>query len=246
MFREVVVGVDFGAGGYEAVALARRLAAHGGRLTLVHVVTDGAFVPARDDEMFVDAEHARTLGLLDRERRLLQLSEVLRGDRPPVHVELRSVFAGGAARGVWHVASAVAADLIVLGASRRGRTGRLLGADDTAAILRRASGAVAISVAIAPAGYSEVAELRRLEVAGGDDATENRHLARIAGTLAAGLGAEVVHVPRAAAGAAASSRSLDLLVVGLDSGASERPWSGRRAARLVRLASCPLLVVVGP
>ena len=144
-----MVGVDFGDGGREAIALARTLCARPGRVTLTHVVTsDPSFFRGVSEE-FVAAERARVLALLAR-RRDLAYAENDRGWRSSVQVDVRCEFWDSAGRGLHEAAEATQADLIVVGSSRQGLLGRVLLGDDTRAALDGAP----CAVAIAPAGYA--------------------------------------------------------------------------------------------
>ena len=189
-----MVGVDFGDGGREAIALARTLCARPGRVTLTHVVTsDPSFFRGVSEE-FVAAERARVLALLAR-RRDLAYAENDRGWRSSVQVDVRCEFWDSAGRGL-QVAAATDADLIVVGSSRRGLLGRVLLGDDTRAALDGAP----CAVAVAPAGYAgEPRPLGMIGVAY-DGSPESTVAVDAARTLAADQGAAlsamtVVSVP---------------------------------------------------
>jgi nucleotide-binding universal stress UspA family protein len=135
VFSSVVVGVDGGEGGRDAVALARVLAPDAAEVTLVHV---DVLAPA----------YAAVAGQI-REEAIRQELETLAGD-------LRAGGAGGSvhtrlalavtvADGLADAARAQDADLLVVGSSRRGRMTRILLGDDTRAVLRCAPCAVAVA-----------------------------------------------------------------------------------------------------
>jgi nucleotide-binding universal stress UspA family protein len=147
MFDEVVVGVNFGAGGDAAVALALRLVSPEGRVTLTNIVPSDptVFRGTRDD--LVAAERARSLSLLERERSLARLA--LAGQRLP-RIETCALVAASAGRGLHAVARLLRADAIVVGASRQAGLGRVLFGDDTRSALRGAP----CAVAVAPRGYA--------------------------------------------------------------------------------------------
>lgn len=137
MFRNVMVGVDASAGSRDAIALAGRLLAAGGRLTLVHV-DDSALVLGSDARFTHDAAgYTRSLA---RESRAAG----------PAARSLR-VSAGSPGEGLHRVAEEQRADLIVVGSSRRGRLGRALLGDDARAALNGAP----CAVAVAPVGFAD-------------------------------------------------------------------------------------------
>jgi nucleotide-binding universal stress UspA family protein len=159
-FDEVVVGVNFGAGGDAAVALALRLASREGRVTLTNIVpSDPTVFRGRRDDM-VAAERARSLSLLERERSLVRLS--LTGD-PPRQIETCALVAASAGRGLHAVAQHLRADAIVVGASRQAGLGRVLFGDDARSTIRGAP----CAVAVAPRDYAGDRPLRRISA--GDD-----------------------------------------------------------------------------
>jgi nucleotide-binding universal stress UspA family protein len=138
VFSSVVVGVDGGAGGRDALALARVLAPEAEVLTLLHV---GVLAPA----------YAAVADQLQ--------EEAIQHELDGMAADLRSRGIGGTVRTRLSVAVTVAegladaaraqdADLIVVGSSRRGRLARVLLGDDTRAALRRAP----CPVAVAPSG----------------------------------------------------------------------------------------------
>jgi nucleotide-binding universal stress UspA family protein len=151
MFKNVLVGVEGGPHGRDAIALAKRLAQPAGKLTLVNVFS-GSTRP-------IDAV---TPGMVaeDRER-----AEKLLGDEraaTSVEGELLAVDAMTPGEGLHLAAEETAADLLVVGSCRRGTFKRVLLGDDTRASLNGAP----CAVAVAPAGYSEhAAPFARIGVA---------------------------------------------------------------------------------
>ena len=118
VYRELIVGTDFGPGGLAAIDLARRLTGSGGRLTLVHVVLVGDELPWRADEDEQLAAQAQFMWLLDRERRLT-LGAPAHPSRLPVRTQM--IVAGSVRRGLAHAARGIGADAVVVGQRRRRR-----------------------------------------------------------------------------------------------------------------------------
>ncbi len=83
------------------------------------------------------------------------------------------------------------ADLLVIGSSRSGLLGRALIGDDTRAALNSARCAVAIAIAIAPAGYGQQPAVFREIGVGYDESPESDHALAVARTLAAEHGAKL-------------------------------------------------------
>ncbi len=240
MFDEVIVGVNFGPGGDEAIALAGQLVSRTGRLTLTHVVPSDPTVARGRRDADIALERQQSLNLLERERSLMRLDQGTRDQ--PVRIEVCAVCAASTGRGLHAAAQIRRADLIVAGATRHGRVGGFLLGDGTRGVLRAAP----CPVAVAPRGYTGERPLRRIG-AGVDRPAEDERAWDVARARAARDALEVDVVPGGqVAELAAFSREVDLLVV-----AAPRPgrW-GRRAARtrpgrLARLAACPLLVIDG-
>ena len=267
MFREVIVGVDGGPTGRDAVAVARLLMASDGRLVLAHVLelspvrgASGAYGPA---------ETAASKALLAAERQATG-----------VDAELVPVTASSVGRGLHYVARARAADLLSVGSTRLGLAGRVLVGDVTRAALIGAP----CAVAIAPRGYaSEATPITKIGV-GYDGSRESEAALAVARELAASHGASVsamtVVEPPTLRGVARSradeeqleeakrdlatldgvhgevasghageelarfSASLDLLVVGSRGyGPIRSLMLGSTAVHLASSAECPLLVL---
>jgi nucleotide-binding universal stress UspA family protein len=140
MFKNVLVGVEGGPHGRDAIALATKLMQPDGKLTLVNVFSGStrpidAVTPGMVKE---DREHAQKL-----------LDDVRAGGS--VEAELLAVDAMTPGEGLHLAAEQTKADLLVVGSCRRGPFKRVLLGDDTRASLNGAP----CAVAVAPAGYSE-------------------------------------------------------------------------------------------
>jgi nucleotide-binding universal stress UspA family protein len=140
VFENVLVGVDGRSYGRDAVALATRLTAADGRLTLAHVHA-GALHPL----------HAITPGLLAEEREASE--QLLQRERAETEVqaELVSVVAASPGAGLHRQAEEQGADLLVVGSCGHSAFGRAMLGDDTRAALNGAP----CAVAIASRGYAE-------------------------------------------------------------------------------------------
>jgi len=127
MFKNVLVGVDGRPNGRDAVALADRLRAPDGKLTL-------AFVLGGDTaEDIADSEKLRERAALD------------------VEAELLRVISSTPGRGLHEQAERQGADLLVVGSCSHGTFGRAMLGDDTRAALNGAP----CAVAVAARGYAE-------------------------------------------------------------------------------------------
>jgi nucleotide-binding universal stress UspA family protein len=175
MFKNVVVGVNEGEGGHDAIALAKTLLAAGGELTLAHVFVEDEVGSRvwRDPTMADRREHAREL---------LEQAVAETG----VHGNLRWRGASSVGRGLHEIAEIIEADLLVVGSSRRGLLGRVRLADDTRSALNGAP----CAIGVAPAGYHSEppAAIREVGV-GYDGSRESEQAVTIARTLATELGA---------------------------------------------------------
>ncbi|HUA48750.1 MAG TPA: universal stress protein [Solirubrobacteraceae bacterium] len=186
MFKNVLVGVDEGEGGRDAIALARVLLAAGGELTLAHVFAENLVRSRVWSDPGVDSrrEHAREL-----------LEHAAAEARVEAHVRWRGGSSVG--RGLHEMAESIEADLLVVGSSRRGMLGRVRLADDTRAALNGAP----CAIAVAPTGYSSEPPPPMREIGlGYDGSPESRQALGTARALASETGAklsafEVVSVP---------------------------------------------------
>jgi nucleotide-binding universal stress UspA family protein len=167
--------VDEHQGSRDAIALAGRLLAHDGELTLAHVF-------ARDPHLY-----RTTTGLYEahRERSLALLEKAREETGVQAHLRFRESPSPG--RGLHELCEIVEADLLVVGSSRRGLLGRALIGDDTRAALNAAP----CALAIAPVGLaSEPAMMREIGV-GYDGSPESEHALAVARDLAAQLPAKL-------------------------------------------------------
>ena len=129
MFRNVLVGVDGRPSGRDAIALAHRLTAPDGRLTLAHV---------HRSEVAEEREDSR---------KLLQAERIAAG----IEAQLISVVSTSPGRGLHEHAEKQGADLLVVGSCHHGVFGRAMLGDDTRAALNGAP----CAIAIASVGYAE-------------------------------------------------------------------------------------------
>ena len=134
MFDNILIGVDGRPGGRDAIALAQRLAAPGARFTLAHVVAGGPVAWWRHN-LAAERVFDREASMLDAERRTAAM-----------HADIVCVGGVAPGRGLHALARERAADLIVIGCSRRA----LLGRDARASL-----DAAPCPVAIAPHGYGD-------------------------------------------------------------------------------------------
>lgn len=170
MFKNVVVGVDDGEGGRDAIALARMLSGEGSELTLAHVYQGDSEASRASTPAYEAAQHERIRELLEK------VSE-----ETGVEAKLRWHGSPSVGRGLHELAELTGADLLVIGSSRRGLLGRVLIGDDTRAALNGAPCAVAIT----PTGYRrEPAVMREIGVAYNGSPESERAL-KLARTVAA-------------------------------------------------------------
>ncbi|HYB30648.1 MAG TPA: universal stress protein [Solirubrobacteraceae bacterium] len=178
MFNNILVGVDEGEGGRDAIAVAKLLLADGGELTLEHVFVEHLVGSRMWSDPGVDArrEHAREL---------LEHAAAEAG----VEAHVRWHGASSVGRGLHETAEAIEADLLVVGSSRRGTLGRVRLADDTRAALNGAP----CAIAVAPAGYSTEPPppLMREIGLGYDGSPESKQALGVARALASETGAKL-------------------------------------------------------
>lgn len=138
MFSKVLVGVDGGGGGRDAIALAKQLAHLNANIALAHVYGAG-LMPGAGAALLLAAELEESERLLERERRVAA---------PRARLITSADHSIG--RGLHLVAEEEGFDLIVIGASRHGFLGRVLLGNDAIATVNDAP----CPVAIAPYGYA--------------------------------------------------------------------------------------------
>jgi nucleotide-binding universal stress UspA family protein len=273
MFRQIVVGVDERIGKRDAIALADRLLAKDGELTLAHVY-------AGDPHIYRGASAAYAAGERERAMELLERARAQAG----IHAHLRWRASPSVGRGLHELCELIGADLLVVGSSRRGLLGRVVIGDDTRGALNGAP----CAIAIAPAGYADEPTAMREIGVGYDGSPESTHALEVARTLAGELDAKLsafraISIPTAAFGPgqrplsdaietlvgrardeieglggvephaaygnaaeelAVYSASLDLLIVGSRGyGPIGRLIHGSTSRELARTARCPLLVL---
>lgn len=193
MFRQIVVGIDEETRGRDAIALARGLAAEGARLTFAHVhpaMTAAAMAAAAADDGHVTD---RQVDCPEETHDLLVAAIRESGE----DASMRWIGAPGVGVGLEAIATAVGADLLVVGSTGRGRLTRTLLGNPTTDALAEAN----CAVAVAPLGYADRPHsLHRVGVAY-DESPASEAALSLAGQLAQGLGAtlsavEVVRAPR--------------------------------------------------
>lgn len=170
MFSKVLVGVDDGEGGRDAIALAQVLAAQGSEVTLAQVYQGDSEPSRASSPGYEAAQHERIHKLLEK------LSE-----EAGVEAQFRWHGSPSVGRGLHELAELTAADLLVIGSSRRGLLGRILIGDDTRAALNGAP----CAVAIAPAGYSREDVVMREVGVGYDGSPESEGALALARIVAA-------------------------------------------------------------
>src|SRR4051794_20321983 len=272
MFKHIIAGVDGREGGRDAVALARLLAAMGGKLTLAYVVAPDAHAYRGIRGAPEACDEGRAEALLEAVR-----------EETAVEADLRWYGSSSVGRGLHELCEVIGADLLVVGSSRRGLLGRVLIGDDTSAALNGAR----CGIAIAPSNYAQQPGMTREIGVGYDGSPDSEHALSVARTLAVAWGAklsalEAVAVPsyafvgpgaadnapqclvedaleriaslggvepHAAYGQSAEelalySGSLDLLIVGARGyGPVGRLIRGSTSQQLAHTARCPLLVL---
>ena len=273
MFKNVIVGVNDGEGGRDAIALARTLLAPGGELTFAHVFVENEVGSRvwRDPGVEARREDAH---------KLLEHAASEAGLQP--HIRWRGAASVG--RGLHEIAELVEADLLVVGSSQRGLLGRIRLADDTRSALNGAP----CAIAVAPTGYSTESPLMREIGVAYNGSRESKQAVAVGRALADETGAklsgfqavaissyefqgripvkpnlieEAVEKARAQIAALGGieahavygdpgeeltlySASLDLLILGSRSyGPLGRLVNGSMSQKLARTARCPLLVL---
>lgn len=172
MFHTVVIGVDGRDGGQDALALARTLAAPGGRLVAVHVFP-----------YELDPSRGSLAGYENALRE--DATTALEGWVGDADVERRVVADVSAARALHHVARELDADLIVVGSAHRGAVGRVLLGDVSRSTLHGAE----CCVAVAPSGQRDADPLIGSVGAGYQRTPQGEAALGVATALARRLGA---------------------------------------------------------
>jgi nucleotide-binding universal stress UspA family protein len=172
-----MIGIDGNEGGRDAIALGRLLVSHEGRMTLAYVHHGAPLLARASSHQFDSEENERALELLQRERDQSGLA----------HADLHTIGASSVGRGLHELASIVAADLLVVGSTRRSLVGRVLVGDDTVGALNGAP----CAVAVAPAGYVQHPKAMREVGVGYNESAESEHAIKVARTIAAEHGAIV-------------------------------------------------------
>jgi nucleotide-binding universal stress UspA family protein len=243
MLTNVIAGVDGHAGGRDAIALACRLAEHDEQVTLAHVYA-GETHASRGSETGADASK--------REHAIELLTSAL--DQEHLDAGLRAVAAKSPARGLHLLAQALNADVLVVGASRRGLLGGVLLGDDTRAVLHGAP----CAVAIAPVGYADdPASIRKIGV-GYNGSAESEHAVAFGRRLAVQYGArlsalEAVALPSyvPVSMMVMSPGMIDELIAGANKdlskleGVEPHAAYGQAAVELERFSQCLDLLVLG-
>ncbi len=140
MFKNVLVGVEGGPHGRDAIALASRLLQPDGKMTLVNVFSGATRPVDAVTPGMVEEDRARARAVLEHEL-----------EAAPAGTEVLAVDAMRAGEGLHRTAEDLGADLLVVGSSRRGLFKRVLLGDDTRAALNGAP----CAIAIAPSGFGE-------------------------------------------------------------------------------------------
>jgi nucleotide-binding universal stress UspA family protein len=173
-FASVLVGVDGREGGRDAIALARLLAAPGGKLTLALVRKDGLFPPSAADEAleadFDTPEYEEQQSVLGRERA-----------QAAPDADTVGIVAHRVADGLQELVRRRRADLLVVGSCHRGRPERLLLGNDAQEALHDAP----CPVAVAPLGFAHSPTPPRRLGVGYDESPESELALTAARDLAA-------------------------------------------------------------
>lgn len=176
MFEQMVVGIDGSATGRDALALARELAGPQSQLVLANVYIAGTW-PARGNA------GAFTTGQRDQAHEVLEKARAEAG----IEAKLATVASHYVGRGLHELAEDVGADVIVVGSSRKGLTGRVWHGNDMRGALNGAPSAVAV----APGGYADRPHALSEVGVGYDGSPESKRALDIARELAAHHGARL-------------------------------------------------------
>lgn len=138
MFNNILIGIDDGGGGRDAIALARQLVDQDGKLQLAHV-HNGYPVAARGSN-----------GEFERVERDLAADVLSRAAKESGIERTVGIGSSSVGRGLHELAELTGADLLVVGSTRRGLVGRVMLGNDT----NRALNGAPCAVAVAPVGYA--------------------------------------------------------------------------------------------
>lgn len=176
MFNKVLIAIDEQTSGRDAIALARRLVSPTGKVLLANVHPRFGTRGNDDHGAFEGVEREAALGFLDSVNRELGLD-----------AEVCSIASNRFGAGLHRLADSTRADLLVLGSSPGGRSGRVLLADET----RHAINGAPCAVAVAPLGYTDTSSaITEIGVAyNGSDESRSAILAAraLGGELGAGV-----------------------------------------------------------
>ena len=239
MYRRILVGYDGHDPSRDALTLGRALAAiEGAELILASALENLDPLAAPTDAF----DRARA----EAEDRLAASARALLGEEWTFR--LRIVGGVSAPRALTEIAEDEDADVVVIGSTHRGGLGRVLPGSVGERLLQGAPSAVLV----APRGFAERSEpftIRTIGV-GYDGRTESTHARDVASALAAELGATLetitVGEDEGDPGHELAERSgaFDLLVVGSRGyGPVRHALEGNVSGTVMRLASCPVLVV---
>lgn len=178
MFRKVLVGIDGQAGGLDAAALARQLVAPDGELVLAHI--DVAYPIAAKGE---GGDYDRVIRVDS--QAIVEQACAQTGIRSHVTLDAKSV-----GHGLQQLAERESADLVVVGATRRGPAARIFIGDDTRDTLKAVRGAVAV----APAGYADKPPAISKIGLAYDGSNESRAAATVARDMALVLKSELTAI----------------------------------------------------
>jgi nucleotide-binding universal stress UspA family protein len=242
MFDEVIVAVDDDEAALDALALGKILASPVATLTLAHVEADGS---DRADASGVDTGPARHM---QPPRPLVSLSDEDGGGQLPFVV----VTATSTAAGLHDLAWRRAADVLVIGASRRVAFERALGRDTARTIIEHTP----CAVAVAPPGYAGRTPCLETIGVGYDGSLASEQALEAARRLAAErraklMGFEAV-TPRPARDPFDAPHEIDQRVAAarrrLAALGDVEPHAeyGGRAAELARFGASVDLLVIGP
>jgi nucleotide-binding universal stress UspA family protein len=241
MFATIIIGVDGGDGGADAVALATSLATPSTKLLAVSLALVDTH-PSRGANR--DFDHVL------HEQAAARLTHATDGN---ARLEGEVLFAATVGAGLHAAAERHDADLIVVGSCRRGPLGRVLAGDDAKATVRDAP----CAVAIAPAGYAQDPKPLRTVGLGWDGTPQSEHALEVARAIAAEAHAEILAlevvglplwpVPEASmAGQELATEVADAkATVGALPGVSGRVVTGLATEELMRFAHDVDLMIVG-